>query len=41
MAFGLILSRIALGTDRSLEQLALHNSNMLLKYFDLLQEIKD
>jgi AcrR family transcriptional regulator len=41
MAFGLILSRIALGSDRSLQQLALHSSNMLLKYFDLPQAIKD
>jgi AcrR family transcriptional regulator len=41
MAFGLTLSRIALGTDLSLEPLALHSSNMLLKYFDLLQAIKD
>jgi len=41
LAFGLILSRVTLGSDLSLEQLALHCSNMLLKYFDLPQEAKE
>ena len=41
LAFGLISSRVTLGSDLSLEQLAFHCSNMLLKYFDLPQEAKE
>jgi hypothetical protein len=35
LAVSLVLSRVLLGSDLPPEQLALHYSNMLLKYFDL------